>query len=79
MAKEDLIELEGIITDAFHGGSFEVTVELKKDGKTMEKKIIANLSGKLRKNHIKILRGDRVVVSVSPYDLTRGIITWRYK
>lgn len=79
MAKSDLIELEGTVTDAFKGGIFEVSLTVGEGENTVEQKIRATISGKLRKNYIKILRGDRVTVRVSPYDLKNGIITWRFK
>jgi translation initiation factor IF-1 len=78
MAKEEDIELEGIVRDS-HKDAF--TVELQdassKDGEKMT--IQAYLAGKLRKNQIKVVIGDRVKVAISPYDLTRGRITYRMK
>ena len=76
MAKSDLIELEGVVTKVHPGTMFDVTVTLEDKG---EMDIKAKLGGKLRQNHIKIVTGDKVTVSVSPYDVTNGIITWRYK
>lgn len=76
MAKSDLIELEGIVTKVYPGTTFDVTVTLEDKG---EMEIKAKLGGKLRQNHIKIVAGDKVTVSVSSYDVTNGIITWRYK
>ena len=72
MAKDDVIELEGIVTDALPNATF--TVELP-NGHT----ILAHISSKLRMNYIKILPGDKVTVQMSPYDLTLGRITWRSK
>ena len=72
MAKDDVIELEGIVTDALPNGRFSVDIG---GGHT----ILAHISGKLRMNFIKILPGDKVTVQMSPYDLTRGRITWRSK
>ncbi|MBU5449642.1 translation initiation factor IF-1 [Acetivibrio sp. MSJd-27] len=72
MAKEDVLELEGTVIDALPNAMFMVELE---NGH----KILAHISGKLRMNYIKILQGDRVTVEVSPYDLTKGRITWRAK
>lgn len=76
MAKSDLIDAEGIVTDKFPGAKFEVTIN---NDSGNELKVTASLSGKLRKNFIKILKGDKVQISLSPYDMTRGIITYRLK
>ncbi len=73
MAKEDLIPAEGVIIDKLPNAFFKV----KLDGS--EHVVLAQISGKMRKNFIKILPGDRVTVELSPYDLTRGRITYRYK
>ena len=72
MAKDDVIELEGIVTDALPNAMFKVDIG---HGRS----ILAHISGKLRMNFIKILPGDKVTVQVSPYDLTVGRITWRSK
>ena len=72
MSKSDVIEIEGIVTDSFPNAMFEVKLE---NGH----KILAHISGKLRMNYIRILPGDKVTVEMSPYDLTRGRITYRYK
>lgn len=72
MSKQDVIEVEGVISDAFPNAMFEVQLE---NGH----KILAHISGKLRMNFIRILPGDKVTVELSPYDLTRGRITWRAK
>ncbi len=72
MAKVDVIELEGIVVEALPNAMFQV--ELPNGHK-----ILAHISGKLRMNFIRILPGDRVTVQMSPYDLTRGRITWRSK
>jgi translation initiation factor IF-1 len=79
MAKEEDIELEGIVRDS-HKDAF--TVELLNVGSADDKErmtIQAYLAGKLRKNQIKVVIGDKVKVAVSPYDLTRGRITYRMK
>ena len=68
MAKDDVIEIEGKVIDTMPNAMF--TVELENGHK-----ILATISGKMRKNYIRILTGDRVTVEMSPYDLTRGRIT----
>ena len=72
MAKEDIIEVEGTVTEALPNTNFKVELE---NGH----QILAHISGKLRMNYIKILPGDKVKVELSPYDLTKGRITWRAK
>lgn len=72
MAKEDVIEVEGVVVEALPNAMFQVELE---NGH----KILAHISGKLRMNFIRILPGDKVTVELSPYDLTRGRITWRGK
>ena len=72
MSKQDVIEIEGTVVDALPNAQF--TVELPNGHK-----ILAVISGKLRMNFIRILPGDKVTVEMSPYDLTRGRITWRRK
>ncbi len=72
MAKDDVIELEGTVIEALPNAMFQV--ELPNGHK-----ILAHISGKLRMNFIRILPGDKVTVQMSPYDLTRGRITWRSK
>ena len=72
MAKEDVIEVEGTVVEALPNTNFKVELE---NGH----QIFAHISGKLRMNYINILPGDKVKVERSPYDLTRGRITWRAK
>lgn len=72
MSKQDVIEIEGIIKEALPNAQFKVELE---NGH----QILAIISGKLRMNFIRILPGDRVTVEMSPYDLTKGRITWRAK
>jgi len=72
MSKEDSIEVEGKVIEALPNAMFRVEVE----GRHI---ILAHLSGKLRIHYIKILPGDRVTVELSPYDITRGRITYRLK
>ena len=70
--KEDAIELEGTVTEPLPNAMFRVQLE---NGAS----VLCSISGKIRMNYIRILPGDRVVVEISPYDLTRGRITYRYK
>lgn len=72
MAKEDVIELEGIILEALPNAMFKTELE---NGHV----VLAHISGKMRMNYIKILPGDKVLVQVSPYDLSRGRIVYRKK
>lgn len=72
MSKSDVIEVEGVVTEAYPNASFEV--ELPNGHK-----VLAHISGKLRMHYIRILPGDKVTVELSRYDLTRGRITWRGK
>ena len=72
MARDDMIELEGIVLESLPNTMFYVDIG---NGHT----ILAHISGKLRMNFIRILPGDKVTVQMSPYDLTRGRITWRSK
>ena len=72
MAKSDMIEVEGVVVESLPNTTFQVD---SGHGHT----ILAHLSGKLRMNFIRILPGDKVTVEMSPYDLTRGRITWRSK
>ncbi|MDD4439147.1 MAG: translation initiation factor IF-1 [Tissierellia bacterium] len=72
MSKKDVIEVEGKVQEALPNAMF--IVELQNGHQ-----ILAHISGKLRMNYIKILPGDTVAVELSPYDLTRGRITWRKK
>lgn len=74
MARKDLIELEGTVIEALPNARF--LVELNNPAKPV---IEAHISGKLRMNYIRILPGDKVTVQMSPYDLSKGIITWRSK
>ena len=72
MSKEDIIEVEGTVTEALPNAEFIVELE---NGH----KLHAHISGKLRMNYIRILPGDKVKLEMSPYDLNRGRITWRGK
>ncbi len=72
MSKEDVLEVEGTILEALPNAQFKVEL-------TNGHQILAHISGKLRMNYIRILPGDKVTVEMSPYDLTKGRITWRAK
>ena len=72
MAKSDMIEVEGVVVESLPNTTFQVDIG---NGHT----ILAHISGKLRMNLIRILPGDKATVEMSPYDLTRGRITWRSK
>ena len=72
MSKEDVIEIEGTVVEALPNTNFKVEI-------ANGHQILCHISGKLRMNYIKILPGDKVKVECSPYDLTRGRITWRGK
>lgn len=72
MAKTESIEVEGIITQALPNAMFKVELANGHE-------VLAHISGKMRKNYIKVLIGDRVLVELSPYDLSRGRVTFRFK
>lgn len=72
MAKEDVIEVEAVVVETLSNAMFRVKLS---NGVV----ILATVSGKIRMNYIRILPGDRVTVEISPYDLTRGRITFRFK
>ena len=72
MAKEDVLELEGTVVEALPNAMFQVEFE---NGH----RILAHISGKLRMNFIRILPGDKVTMELTPYDLNRGRITYRFK
>jgi len=72
LAKDDVIEVEGTVVESLPNAMFQVEIE---NGH----KVLAHISGKLRMNFIRILPGDKVTLELSPYDLTRGRITWRAK
>ena len=73
MSKQDMIEVEGVVVEALPNATFKV--------KLLENDVVitATISGKLRMNYIRSLPGDKVTLDMSPYDLTRGRITWRSK
>ena len=72
MSKEDVIEVEGVVTDALHNAMFKVQLENGHE-------VLSHVSGKLRMNYIRIVPGDKVKLEMSPYDLSKGRITWRVK
>lgn len=72
MAREDLIQIDGIISEVLAGGHYEVELE-------NTQKITAKLCGKMRKFYIKVIVGDRVTVGLSPYDPSHGLILFRHK
>ena len=72
MSKEDVIEIEGVVVEKLPNAMFKVELQ---NGH----QVLAHISGKLRKNFIRILPGDKVTMEMSPYDLTKGRITWRDK
>jgi translation initiation factor IF-1 len=72
MSKEDSIEVTGTVSEKFPSGLFSVTLD-------QDRIVLAHLAGKLRRNRIRVLAGDRVTLEMSPYDLTKGRITYRHK
>jgi len=72
VAKEDAIEMQAVVLETLPNATFKVELDNKHQ-------VLAHISGKMRKNFIRILPGDRVLVELSPYDLNRGRIVYRYK
>lgn len=72
MAKDETIEVEGTVVDTMPNAMFKVKL-------ANDHQVLAHISGKIRKNYIRVLLGDRVLVELSPYDLERGRITYRFK
>ena len=72
MAKKEAIEVEGMVQQALPNANFRVELANGHE-------VLAHISGRIRRNYIRVLPGDRVVVELSPYDLTRGRITYRFK
>lgn len=72
MAKQESIQVEGTVIETLPNASFKVGLENNHE-------ILAHISGKMRMNYIRILPGDKVLIELSPYDLSRGRITYRYK
>jgi len=72
MSKEELLEFPGIVSELLPNATFRVKLE-------NEHEIIAHTAGKMRKNRIRVLTGDKVLIEMTPYDLTKGRITYRFK
>jgi translation initiation factor IF-1 len=72
MAKEELLEFEGVVEELLPNATFRVKLENGHE-------LIAHTAGKMRKNRIRVLAGDKVLVELSPYDLTKGRVTYRFK
>lgn len=79
MAKESAVEVEGVVAEALPNATFRVKVESLTGPDGQAHIVLATVSGKIRLNFIRILPGDRVKMELSPYDLTRGRIVYRYK
>jgi translation initiation factor IF-1 len=77
--KDSAIEVEGVVTDALPNAFFRVDVDTIKAPDGGPHKVLATVSGKIRMGFIRILPGDRVKMELSPYDLNKGRIVWRYK
>ncbi len=74
MSKDDHVEFEGVIDEAMGGGQYKIRLN-----SNTETFVRARLSGKMKQHHIRVLPGDKVRVAVSPYDMTHGILTFRFK
>ena len=72
MAKDDVIQMQGEVVENLPNATFRVKLE-------NDHEIIAHTAGKMRKNRIRVLAGDKVLVEMSPYDLTKGRVTYRFK
>ncbi|MDD2326055.1 MAG: translation initiation factor IF-1 [Alphaproteobacteria bacterium] len=72
MSKEDLLEFEGVVSEILPNAMFRVTLDNGHE-------VLAHTSGKMRKNRIRVLAGDKVNVEMTPYDLSKGRITFRHK
>jgi len=72
MSKEDMLEFAGTVTELLPNATFRVKLE-------NDHEIVAHTAGKLRKNRIRVMNGDRVLVEMTPYDLTKGRITYRFR
>jgi translation initiation factor IF-1 len=75
VAKEEAIEMQAVVLETLPNATFRVEMEMKQNKHV----VLAHISGKMRKNFIRILPGDKVLVELSPYDLSRGRIVYRYK
>ena len=74
--KDDVIEVEGVVLESLPNAMFRCAIN---DAPETQEPVLATISGKIRKNYVKILVGDKVLIELSPYDLTRGRITFRYR
>ena len=74
--KDDVIEVEGVVLESLPNAMFRCAIDGASDS---QEPVLATISGKIRKNYVKILVGDKVLIELSPYDLTRGRITFRYR
>jgi len=74
--KDDVIEVEGVVLESLPNAMFRCSIN---DAPETQEAVLATISGKIRKNYVKILVGDKVLIELSPYDLTRGRITFRYR
>lgn len=74
--KDDVIEVEGVVLESLPNAMFRCAIN---DAPETQDPVLATISGKIRKNFVKILVGDKVLIELSPYDLTRGRITFRYR
>lgn len=79
MSKDDHITVEGVIVETLPNTQFKVRITDQKAPALLDKIILAHISGKMRINYIRILEGDTVTLEISPYDITRGRITFRNK
>ena len=79
MPRSEMIEMDGVVTEALPGLKFRVKAHLKDGNPEQTTELICVPSGKIKTNYVRILVGDDVMVEVSPYDLGKGRIVWRYK
>lgn len=77
MAKEELLEFNGVVVELLPNATFRVKLEM--EDKDADHEIIAHTAGRMRRNRIRVLAGDKVLVEMTPYDLTKGRITYRFK
>lgn len=73
MSKDDHVEIEGVLEEALGGGQYRIKLE------SSQTTVRGQLSGKMKKNHIRVMPGDRVRIALSPYDMTHGIIVRRHR
>ena len=77
MAKEELLEFNGTVVERLPNATFRVKLDM--EDKDSDHEIIAHTAGRMRRNRIRVLAGDKVLVEMTPYDLTKGRITYRFK